>query len=144
MQVQNDVRSDVQDTLKYAQISGDWNPAHTEEPYAKREGTLPDGQNIVHGTHIIGWFSALLNTIGYEVDAEVILVDLFTEFHNPLPVEREARVVADVPDEDLPTEDEPQVIVEVGLRAFDRRSGMEYTTGSATIMLDATVDREVR
>jgi len=142
MQVQNDVRSDENDTFKYAQLSGDWNPAHTDESYANREGTLPDGQNIVHGAHIMGWFSALLNTIGYETDAEVILVDMFTEFHNPLPVEREARVVAEVDDEDLPSDEEPQVISDVGLRAVDPKSSMEYTTGTATIMLDATVDRQ--
>lgn len=144
MQVQNDVRSDTADTLKYAQISGDWNPMHTEEPYAKQDDTLPDGQNIVHGAHIMGWFSALLNKIGAETDAEVVLVDMFTEFHNPLPVEREARVVAIIDDDDLPTDDEPQVISEVGLRAIDPQSDMEYTTGSATIMLDATVDRVER
>lgn len=141
MQVQTDVRSDKVDTLKYAQISGDWNPMHTDAPYAKQDDTLPDGEAIVHGTHIMGWFSALLNEIGAKTDAEVVLVDMFTEFHNPLPVEREARVVAEIDDEDLPTDDEPQVISEVGLRAIDPQSDMEYTTGSATIMLDATVDR---
>lgn len=142
MQVQTDVRSDKIDTLKYAQISGDWNPAHTDAPYAKREGTLPDGQSIVHGAHIMGWFSARLNEIGEKVDAEVILVDMFTEFHNPLEVEQEARVIAEIVDDDnLPTEENPKVIVDVGLRCIDHDTGLEYTTGSATIMLDATVQR---
>jgi len=117
---------------------------HTDAPYAKQEDTLPDGQNIVHGAHIMGWFSALLNEIGAKTDAEVVLVDMFTEFHNPLPVEREARVVATIDDDDLPTDDEPQVISEVGLRATDPESHIDYTTGSATIMLDATVNRVAR
>lgn len=141
MQLEKLVRSSANDTAKYAQISGDWNPAHTDTGYAKQEGTLPDERPIVHGTQIMGWFSSLLNQIGAEADSEVILVDMFTEFHNPLPVEREARVVAEIDDDDLPSEDEPQVISEVGLRAIDPQSDMEYTTGSATIMLNATVDR---
>jgi len=144
MKVHRDVQSSTTTTLKYAQISGDWNPAHTDEQYAKRDGTLPEDTSIVHGTHIMGWFSSLLNQIGAETDSEVILVDMFTEFHNPLPIEREARVVAEIDDDDLPSDDEPQVVSEVGLRAIDPQSEMEYTTGSATIMLDATVDRVER
>lgn len=141
MKLENDRLADKMDSLKYAQLSDDWNPMHTDQTYAKQEDTLPDERTIVHGTQIMGWFSSLLNQIGAETDSEVILVDMFTEFHNPLPVEREARVVAEIDDDDLPSEDEPQVISEVGLRAIDPQSGMEYTTGSATIMLNATVDR---
>lgn len=138
MQVQTKVRSDEHDTFTYAQLSGDWNDLHTDPDYVARDDTFCD-ENIVHGTHIIGWFSNLLNNIGHECDAEVVLVDIYTEFHNPLPVGREALVTATIDDEDMPTEDEPQVISTVGLRAVDPESEMEYTTGSATVMLNQSV-----
>lgn len=122
----------------YAALVGDDNPLHTDEEYVDRDETFVD-DNIVHGALIQGWFSSVLNTIGKELDAEVVIVDLFTEFHNPLLVGRTVEITAIVNDDDLTDE---KVIVDVGLRAVDpSNTTFEYATSSATLMIDQTVPR---
>lgn len=126
----------------YANLVGDDNPLHTDQSYGDRDETFGDG-TIVHGTLVQGWFSAQLNNIGEQFDAEVIIVDLFTEFHNPVPVGEVVQVSAHIDDDDCPSDEQPQVISEVGLRAtaaYDE-APTEYASGTATLMIDQTVPR---
>lgn len=141
----------------YSNIVGDDNPLHTEDSYVERDETFSD-ENIVHGTLIQGWFSALCNEIGAALDAEVVLVDMTTYFHNPLPVGEPALVSVSVDNDKLDGEDD--AIVDVDLRAVDptqssivsesRQSEIgvdpddtdfDYASGNATLIIDKTVSR---
>lgn len=135
MQVSQSFRSDEHNTLKYAQLVGDWNPLHTDETYTNQTDTFSE-QPIVHGTHILGWFSTMLTELGYELDAEIVLLNMDVDFESPLPVGETATVVARLPEHESGLVAEP---VEIDLDAQVVESDTVVASGTATVMLDTSV-----
>lgn len=141
MKLQREMRADLDDVQAYARLVSDHNPLHVNENYVASDETFCD-ENIVHGALILGWMSGILNDLGDSgaMQGEVILVNMNTDFQNPLPVDTEAIIEAEVPPEQMPDTPTEKVIIDVILEAKSR-DGMTYAAGSATIMVDQTVDQ---
>lgn len=141
MKLQREMNADLEDVRAYARLVSDHNPLHVSEDYVESDGTFSD-ENIVHGSLILGWFSGVLNDLGDSgaMNGEVILVNMNADFQNPLPVGTDATIEAEVPPEQMPDTPTEKVMLDVLLEAKSR-DGLTYAAGSATIMVDQTVDQ---
>lgn len=69
-----------EDQIAFAQLSGDWNPLHVDQVYARRCLT---GQAVVHGIHASLW---ALDTWLSEFGQQVSIRSLKASFLRPMPV----------------------------------------------------------
>lgn len=141
MRLQRTVTATQSDVEEYAKITGDFNPVHINEEYVSKDDTFVD-HNIVHGALIEGWFSSLLYSLGdsHDINGEVILQQMQTTFHRPLRVGENATIELVLPYESAPESERESVTVL--LECKDERD-TTYATGTATVIIDQSVDPRV-
>lgn len=72
----------LEDQLRFANASGDWNPIHVDPVYARRCLT---GQAVVHGTHVVMW---ALDAMACNRNVRAAISELNLQFHEPIFLEQ--------------------------------------------------------
>lgn len=118
------------DQQAFANLSGDYNPIHTDPVVARR---TPAGAPVVHGVHLLIW---ALETFASRFDKLSGLCALRADFNNFLKVGREASWTAEVSSEQTRVSllDDCNNILALELRRESRKSSAEsasYLSGTA-------------
>lgn len=109
-----DLEISTSDLIRFAEISGDWNPMHTDSEYAKNG---PYKERILHGAYAAGLFSRLAGM--YIPGQACLLRSMRLRFVAPITPPTEIRVSGTLSGENR---------VEVTIS--DRNTGRRYTEGS--------------
>jgi len=141
MRLQRTVTATEAEVESYARLTRDFNPVHLSDEYVAKDKTFVD-TNIVHGALITGWFSSLLYSLGdsHDINGEVILRQMNTDFHHPLPVGQSATIELVLPYESMPDDGVETVTAILQCNADD---GSLYASGTATVTIDQGVDPSV-
>lgn len=141
MRLQRTVTATEAEVESYARLTRDFNPVHLSDEYVAKDKTFVD-KNIVHGALITGWFSSLLYSLGdsHDIKGEIVLQQMNTDFHRPLPVGQSATIELVLPLESMP--DSNYATVKVILKCKDD-NGSLYASGTATVTIDQGVDPSV-
>lgn len=117
------------DIVLFAGVSGDQNPIHTDEEFAK---TTPYGTRIAHGLLILSVISGLTNRVGFTEKSVLAFVGLKWKFL--LPVKIGDTVWAQIRISNKKEVDEKSGLIVYELEVFNQRKEIAQK-GEWTILL---------